>query len=303
MAAHTRLRLDIQTQPDDTTCGPTCLHAVYRFYGDAVSLQDVIDTAPVIPGEEVAAANGPTGALGAEDQAGGAVASRGTLAVMLGCHALRRGYRARLYTFNLNVFDPTWFPAGSDRPADAERLRVKLRAQLAAKEPSDPRLALATESYIEFLDRGGEVWLRDLSSNLLSKFLRKGRPVLTGLSATYLYRCAREWGPNDDYDDIRGEPAGHFVVLCGYDADSRCVQVADPMRDNPAYNSLVYDVPIARLVAAIMLGVLTYDANLLVIEPPETGESGRKGARAQVNGTPGAGTAEADSSASVGGSA
>jgi len=248
MSSPTRLSLDIQTQPDDTTCGPTCLHAVYRFYGDAVSLQDVTDTAPIIPGEE---------------------GSRGTLAVMLGCHALRRGYRARLYTFNLNVFDPTWFPATSDRPGNSELLHAKLRAQLAAKAPGDPRMVLAAHSYIEFLDRGGQIWLRDLSSSLISKFLRKGRPVLTGLSATYLYRCAREFGPNDDYDDIRGEPAGHFVVLCGYDADSRSVQVADPMRDNPAFKSLVYDVPIARLVGAIMLGVLTYDANLLVIEPPE----------------------------------
>ena len=270
MAEHTRLRLDIQTQPDDTTCGPTCLHAVYRFYGDAVSLQDVIDTAPIIPGE---------GGAGGEE---GGQGSRGTLAVMLGCHALRRGYRARLFTFNLNLFDPTWFPGASDRPGNAETLRSKLRSQLAAKAPGDPRLALATESYIEFLDRGGEIWLRDLSSGLLSKFLRKGRPVLTGLSATYLYRCAREYGPRDDYDDIRGEPAGHFVILCGYDADSRCVQVADPMRDNPAFKSLVYDVPIARLVAAIMLGVLTYDANLLVIEPPEPAEPPRKRAKART---------------------
>jgi hypothetical protein len=270
MAAHTRLRLDIQTQPDDTTCGPTCLHAVYRFYGDAVSLQDVIDTAPIIPSEQ---------------------GSRGTLAVMLGCHALRRGYRARLFTFNLKVFDPTWFPVTSDRPGDSATLREKLRAQFAAKDPGDPRLALATGSYIEFLDRGGEIWLRDLSSTLLSKFLRRGRPVLTGLSATYLYRCAREFGPADDYDDIRGEPAGHFVILCGYDADTRCVQVADPMRDNPAYNSLVYDVPIARLVGAIMLGVLTYDANMLVIEPPETHEPGRKGGKVKANGTGNGGAA------------
>src|SRR5690606_39607225 len=100
-------------------------------------------------------------------------------------------------------------------------------------------------------------------------------------------------GPNDDYDDIRGEPAGHFVVLCGYDADARCVQVADPMRDNPAFKSLVYDVPIARLVGAIMLGVLTYDANLLVIEPPEAAEPRGKGrGRAKPNGQPGGGEPE-----------
>lgn len=246
MAEQTRLRLDIQTQPDDRTCGPTCLHAVYRFYGDAVSLSEVVASAPAIPGEE---------------------GSRGTLAVMLGCDALGRGYRARLYTFDLKVFDPTWFPLKGDRPGNPSTLRQRLRAQLAFKERAEPRLQLATDSYLEFLDGGGEIWLRDLSSRLISNFLRRKRPILTGLSATYLYRCAREWGPEDDYDDIRGEPQGHFVVLCGYDPETRRVQVADPLRDNPAFKSHIYDVPIARLVAAIMLGVLTYDANLLVIEP------------------------------------
>ena len=25
---------EIQRQPDDVSCGPTCLHAVYRYFGD-----------------------------------------------------------------------------------------------------------------------------------------------------------------------------------------------------------------------------------------------------------------------------
>ena len=33
---------DIKREPDDTTCGPTCLHADYRYYDDAISLQNVI---------------------------------------------------------------------------------------------------------------------------------------------------------------------------------------------------------------------------------------------------------------------
>ena len=28
------LDLDILAQPDDETCGPTCLHAVYRYFGE-----------------------------------------------------------------------------------------------------------------------------------------------------------------------------------------------------------------------------------------------------------------------------
>lgn len=242
-----QLDVRIQQQPDDSTCGPTCLHAVYDHFGDDVTLGEVIRTAPSLPGDD---------------------AGRGTLAVMLGLHALRRGYDATLYTFNLQVFDPTWFREG--QPADPDHVVERLLAQAGAK-CTDPKLRAATPAYVEFLREGGEIRLRDLSSRLIVHFIRAGRPILTGLSATYLYRCAREFGPNDDYDDIRGVPAGHFVVLHGYDPRTRMVTVADPLADNPAFAAHSYQVSMARLVPAIMLGVLTYDANLLVIEPLEDG--------------------------------
>ena len=238
------LDIEILAQPDDESCGPTCLHAVYRYWGDRRPLGSVIESVRSLN------AHG---------------AGRGTLAVMLGVHALSAGYRASLYTFNLQMFDPTWFD--DNGAGDPAVLRGKLRAQMAAKSPTDPRFAVATESYQEFLDLGGGVHLCDLTSELISGFICKGRPVLTGLSATYLYRCAREFGPKDDYDDVRGEPTGHFVVLHGYDEAARRVRVADPLADNPGFEAQSYDVPLARLVPAIMLGVLTYDANLLVIEP------------------------------------
>ena len=79
-----KLALSILAQPDDSTCGPTCLHAVYGYYGDAVWLGSVIAGVTTLPGG-------------------------GTLAAHLGCHALDRGYRAKLYSFDLTVFDITWF--------------------------------------------------------------------------------------------------------------------------------------------------------------------------------------------------
>lgn len=238
------LPLHILPQPDDETCGPTCLHAVYRYWGESLSLEEVVRSARSL------------------NVAG---AGRGTLAVMLGTDALERGYEAALYTFNLQVFDPTWFASGDD--PDPSFLRDKLLAQGEAKSADDPRFRVATGAYVDFLDRGGRIFLRDLTSALIARFIRSGRPVLTGLSATYLYRCAREFGPNDDYDDVRGTPAGHFVVLHGYEPRKRRVFVADPLEDNPGFEGQWYDVSMNRLVPAIMLGVLTYDANLLVIEP------------------------------------
>jgi hypothetical protein len=62
-------------------------------------------------------------------------------------------------------------------------------------------------------------------------------------------------------------PAGHFVVLCGYDGDNRNVLVADPLMPNPLSDQHVYKLDIDRVVNAILLGILTHDANLLILQP------------------------------------
>ncbi|OHB85109.1 MAG: hypothetical protein A2V98_22365 [Planctomycetes bacterium RBG_16_64_12] len=238
-----RLQFEILPQPDDTACGPTCLHALYAYYGHEVPLESVIRETPRL--EE-----------------------GGTLAVMLGCHALRRGFQATIYSYNLQVFDPTWFAPG------AGLLAKKLAAQAAAKE--SPKLRTATAAYLEFLGLGGVIHMEDLTTSLIRKYLKRGTPILTGLSATYLYRNARESGPNSDSDDVRGLPAGHFVLLRGYDPASRGVLVADPLMPNPLAPQPYYVVSVDRVICAILLGILTYDANLLIIELRKQSERSRR---------------------------
>ena len=96
-------------------------------------------------------------------------------------------------------------------------------------------------------------------------------PILTGLSSTNLYQASREYGPNDDDDDIRGNPSGHFVVLSGYDRKLRQVHILDPLQANPHSPTRRYSIDIDRVINSILLGVLTYDANLLMIKPPAAG--------------------------------
>ena len=44
------------------------------------------------------------------------------------------------------------------------------------------------------------------------------------------------------------------------------VYLADPMNPNPL-KSQYYSVTFNRLINSIMLGIVTYDANLLIIQP------------------------------------
>lgn len=228
------LNFDIKAQPDEVTCGPTCLHALYQYYEDTISLKDVI--------REVKS-----------------LKSGGTLAVMLGNHALKRGYNATIYTYNLNVFDPSWFKQSS------AKMVKNLKRQMRYKH-SSRKLAVASKAYIKFIEAGGKVQYSDLTDNLIKTYLKRSVPILTGLSATYLYGTPREMPISNNYDSIKGEPVGHFVVINGYDEPTNIVYLADPMNPNPL-KSQYYSVSFGRLINSIMLGIVTYDANLLVIEP------------------------------------
>jgi len=209
------------------------LHALYGYYGDLVDLDKVI-------------------------QSVGQLKDGGTLAVMLGNHALKRGYRATIYTYNLHVFDSSWFEPGVD-------LNAKLKEQAAHK--TSIRLKQATRAYLDFISLGGEIKYKILTAGLLSRFLEKGIPILTGLSATYLYGTKREIGETNTYDDIKGEPAGHFVVISGMDAEGTQVTIADPLASNTIQpDKHYYKVDIQRVINAILLGIVTYYANLLILE-------------------------------------
>lgn len=228
-----QLPVKILPQPDETTCGPTCLHAVYRYWGEQGDLSDVIGRA-------------------------GRLEHGGTFAVFLACDALQRGYQATIYTYNLNVFDPSWFRQGVNI---AERLQRQREVKM------DYRLQHATTGYLEFLKLGGRLRLRDLSRGMIAGLLRRGVPVITGLSSTFLYRVPREFGPDDIADDVRGLPSGHFVIIAGYDAARREFLVVDPYQANPYASNHEYWLSVERVLAAVLLGIVTHDANLLIIHP------------------------------------
>jgi hypothetical protein len=233
----------ILTQPSDESCGPTCLHAVYRFFGDDVGLEQVIEQTRMLR-------------------------EGGTLASLLGIHALGRGYRAVIHPYNLDIWDPTWFDGRTD-------LADKLRQQLAFEH--DPTFRFVTNRYLDYMALGGEIEFRELTAGLIRSWLRRGLPIMTTLSATYLYMEPREVWSTGEPDDVRGEPSAHFVIIFGLDRDRRHVTIADPLGEEQPFGSHVYHVKFERLIGAILLGVLSFDSGLLVLEPGPGAPAGVRG--------------------------
>ncbi|MGE3636234.1 MAG: C39 family peptidase, partial [Sandaracinaceae bacterium] len=104
-------------------------------------------------------------------------------------------------------------------------------------------------------------------ADLLKTWIARGRPIISGLSATYLYGIARDDPDTNVADDVGGEPAGHFVVIAGYREGGRRFVVSDPYKANPMAATQRYEVEERRLLNAILLGDVTYDGVLLMVDP------------------------------------
>jgi len=228
------LPVSIERQPDYTTCGPTSLHAIYRYWEDPIDLATVIAETEKLPGG-------------------------GTLGVHLSVHALRRGYEVDTWVCNVRHFDPTWF----QQPTD---LAAKLRKRIEAKGLiDDPRYGPAVRAMEAYLALGGRVVWGDLSAALLARVLGERTPLVTGVDGTYLYQCIRETeaGP----DDVAGDGFGHFLVLCGYRSSDESVAISDPLMDYPLAASKYYRASVHRVIGSIFLGVGSDDGNLIRIRP------------------------------------
>jgi hypothetical protein len=226
-----KLEVSVSSQPDDESCGITCLQAIYDYYGQETSFEKL----------QTEIEHFHTG---------------GTVSVNLARHALHHGYSAEIYTYNIKIFDPTWKAlAGKDL---ASKLKLRQKKSRSKKQKK------VIGFYQDFIRKGGVVKFDDLDETLLDRLFAKRRPVICGLSATYLYQNMRET-PNNQEDDIVGHPVGHFVVVSDWDSKSRHVTIHDPLRKNPISNTGTYRLPFGKFSNAVMLGILTYDENLLVI--------------------------------------
>lgn len=227
-----RPSLKISAQPTETSCGPTCLHAVYQHFEDNYGLEKLIADIPENP-------------------------DGGTYSVMLANHALKRGYQATIYSYNLRVFDPTW--------ADHSSSEIAKKLAIRREHSHSKRGRANLSAYIEFLESGGKMRFDELDSALLAMLLAHGTPVIAGLNSTHLYRNSRVKRSGKD-DDVIGEVEGHFVTLFEYDHANKQILVADPYHKNPLSDSQIYAIDPQRLINSIMLGIVTYDANLLLID-------------------------------------
>ncbi len=229
------LSISIERQPNDVSCGATCLYSIYHYYEDDITLEELLKEVKHVD-------NG------------------GTLALLLGINALKRGYKALLITYNVDFFDPSWFVSPGVNIVSKLRLQKRWRHELIIQQ--------YTPWYLDYIKDGGSITSEPFTEELVKKCIDHGDPLLIGVNVSYLYGESRIF--RDRYNDIRGMSEGHFVIICGYDTLKGTLLIADPWQTNPFSLKSTYWVKFNHLITSMMLGVLTHDANVLVISKIRT---------------------------------
>jgi peptidase C39-like protein len=217
-----------EIQPDDTSCGISCLKMLLAFHGISLSFDEMREIIPPLPD------------IGLYDS-------------HVGKAALDLGFSVTIYSYNYTIFHPLW----------NHLTRKDLIRHLSTKNKSSmtPLQEFATKSYIEFMEAGGEVLFYPLSKELLLAFFEKGLPVMVALDMCFLYDSMVY------YENTTEPRATHFVVLHGYNPENNTFRISDPWHSIPLPNNMgQFSLDADRVINAIFLGQNRNDAAVVVIQ-------------------------------------
>lgn len=217
-----------QYQPTNTTCSPTALSMLLRYYGEEFNVADISAKVPQVKNEK------------GEDC--------GTINQQMATWCISLGFDVVLYTADVQVIDQSWSKLTSTEVV--ERLEAR---KSGFKVPSLGELwnNAYCQAYIEFIRSGGELHIANaITSKLLYKMLEKG-PVLPCLSFDTLYGIGRTINIGEKEtkpDDVNGKAWNHSVVIYGNDEQGNFL-VADPW-EKPGRHVIEPDVMVAAIGTA-----------------------------------------------------
>lgn len=173
---------------------------------------------------------------------------KGSINQQLATWAISQGFQVSMYTFDCQVIDQSW--ANLSKEKIIERLMASING-VAVPSLGNKWSNAYRESYIEFLNAGGDLQIQPaITSKLLYELLGKG-PILPCVCYNTLYGTGKTHNEDNETtiaDDVNGEATTHSLVIYGNDADGNFL-VADPIH-KPGHMTIEPDLMIAAVSTA-----------------------------------------------------
>jgi len=189
-----------------TSCTPSAVATLLSHYGNDISEDELMKVVPTVKDE-----NGE---------------GHGSINQQYAQWLAEQGYKTTIYSADVQVLDLSWMKLGS------EEVVTRLKKRVGGYEvPSLERFFTDayTQSYIDFIESGGQLKIVPyISSDLLYKLLKKG-PVLPAVCYSTLHGTGRSKLENGAFvkNDIDGRAPNHTIVIYGHNEKGE-FYVSDP---------------------------------------------------------------------------
>lgn len=137
----------------------------------------------------------------------------------LGTAAIKRGFKATIFTLSIDFFDPTWHGLSRSQLLRKLRQRLKFVMKYNKKDLHDGYIWWWYESslkaIIKFLEKGGKIVFKPITKELIISYLSKGVPVICPVNGSLMYGRKRFY--RKTFDDVKGKYFGHVITATGYE--------------------------------------------------------------------------------------
>ncbi len=199
------------------SCGPVCLLNVYRYFGIKTELKDILKE------------------LRIDDKTT-------TYPAQLASHLLSNGLKTVFINTNPFVVSPSW------KNIRNKELVQKLTKWL--KKNKKGRWEKSAKYLLKYLKKGGEIKICDLSTKMIDEYMAEGYLLICCLEESWIWGERKIKGTNK-FDDIKGEPRGHFIIL--YDKEGEDYLVSDPYPTGLKNRNGLYKLDKNKLLAATLV--------------------------------------------------
>lgn len=181
----------------------------------------------------------------------------GTFTAQLGLHAKNSGLQTLILCSNPYYVSPAW--SKLDNQTIYKKIGGWLAFELQGKNKiRKNKFKKGTRFILAYIKNGGKIKIIDLTTRLIDGYLDQGYLMTGAIEESWLWE-KRKIPKTAEFDDIKGIPQGHFVVLYGHDAENYFV--SDPYPTGLEGKNGLYKVKKDKF----LVSCLFWEATLLAV--------------------------------------
>ncbi len=198
-------------------CGPVSTYNIHKYFGTKITLPEILKDL-------------------------GVTLKSLTFPSQLANHLRRQSYIVEVLTSCSYVVSPQWMGKPSSSIIDQ-------LTKWCGYNKKSTWLKGAT-LLLEYMKDGGKVTVLNLTTKVLDDYLDQGYVILACLEESWLWG-KRKIADKNIFDDVKGNPRGHFVVL--YDKNDHDYRVSDPYPTGLPGREGTYTVSKDTVLTSILL--------------------------------------------------